>query len=273
MALTEIQKNICRLIAENRIASGESYVAGAAALNELIQAPRVSRDVDLFHDSDEALLSSWDADRHLLEENRYKVELVRERPFFVEARASLKGESVVMQWARDSAYRFFPLIEHEDLGLVLHPFDLATNKVLALIGRLEVRDWIDVIECNVRVQPFGYLAWSACGKDPGFSPDAILEHARRSGRYSAEEVKELAFDGAPPDPGELSTRWRELLDEAGAIVRMLPAENVGTCVLTRQGKLFRGRATELSERLDEQALLFHPGAIRGALPRILENRQ
>ena len=28
----------------------------------------------------------------------------------------------------------FPLLEHEQLGLTLHPFDLATNKVLALVG-------------------------------------------------------------------------------------------------------------------------------------------
>ena len=33
MALTGFQRDICRLLAENRIRSGESYVAGAAALN------------------------------------------------------------------------------------------------------------------------------------------------------------------------------------------------------------------------------------------------
>ncbi len=228
---------------------------------------------NLFHDTEQALLSSWDADRRLLEENSYRVEVVRERPFFVEARVSLKDHSVIMQWARDSAYRFFPLIEHEDLGLVLHPFDLATNKVLALIGRLEVRDWVDVIECDVKVQPFGYLAWSACGKDPGFSPNAILEHARRSGRYSAEEVKELAFEGAPPDPGELSKKWHLLLDEAKAVLEMLPPEEIGACVLTQQGSLYRGRAAELAKEIDERNLLFHSGSIRGALPRILEDRR
>ncbi len=132
MALTAIQRNICRLIAENRISSGESYVAGGAALNELIQAPRVSRDVDLFHDTEQALQSSWDADRQLLEEHSFLVRVLRERPFFVEAQISRGDDSVLMQWARDSAYRFFPLVRHEDLGLVLHPFDLATNKVLAL---------------------------------------------------------------------------------------------------------------------------------------------
>jgi hypothetical protein len=49
MALTKLQRAICRLIARNRIDSGESYVAGGVALTELIAAPRISRDIDLFH--------------------------------------------------------------------------------------------------------------------------------------------------------------------------------------------------------------------------------
>ena len=44
MALTTFQRDVCRLLADNRIRSGESYVAGGAALNEVRQAPRVSKD-------------------------------------------------------------------------------------------------------------------------------------------------------------------------------------------------------------------------------------
>ena len=36
MALTAFQRDVCRLLAGNRLRSGESYVAGAAALNELL---------------------------------------------------------------------------------------------------------------------------------------------------------------------------------------------------------------------------------------------
>src|SRR5436190_10835300 len=214
MALTDFQRAICRLIADNRIAAGESYVAGGAALNELLAGARISRDIDLFHDTDEAVAISWDADRRLLERNGFAVDVLRERPSYVEAAVAAAGESVRMEWARDSAYRFFPLVRHDELGLVLHPFDLATNKVLALVGRLEVRDWIDVINCDERIQSLGYLAWAACGKDPGFSPEAILEHAGRSGRYSADGVSELAFDGDPPDARELSTKLHEIMDAA-----------------------------------------------------------
>ena len=80
------------------------------------------------------------------------------------------NESVLMQWTCDSAFRFFPLVQHEELGLTLHPFDLATNKVLALVGRLDVRDWIDLINCHSSIQRVGYLFWASCGKDPGLNP-------------------------------------------------------------------------------------------------------
>lgn len=265
MALTAFQRRICRLLADHRIASGESYVAGGIALNELIGAPRRSDDIDLFHDAGEALEASWAADRELLLAEQFEVEPLRERPFMVEARVRRGGESTLMQWTRDSAYRFFPLIEHVDLGLTLHPFDLATNKVLALVGRLEVRDWVDVIECDARIQGLGYLAWAACGKDPGFSPSAILEHASRSARYTAEEVASLAFEGEAPDPAELSRRWHHLLAEARQVVQVLPAPEAGKCVLDAGGELCRSESSELPDDLERGSIRFHPGSLRGAL--------
>jgi hypothetical protein len=247
-------------------------VAGAAALNELLNAARLSRDIDLFHDTEVALEASWESDRNLLEANAFEVQVLRERPFFVEAQVNRQGDSVVMQWARDSAYRFFPLVRHEELGLVLHPFDLATNKVLALIGRLEVRDWVDVIHCDARLQPLGYLAWAACGKDPGFSPPAILEHAARSGRYSAEEILSLAFEGPPPDPVALATKWHASLAESERTVALLPPAEAGKCVMSREGGLFRGDAAALRFAIENQSLHFHPGSIRGALPQLVVDR-
>jgi hypothetical protein len=268
MALTGLQRTVCRLLADNRIASGESYVAGAVALNELLAAARISRDVDLFHDTDEALAASWRADRLVLEANGFEVLVVRERSTFVEAEVSAGGDRVRMEWARDSAFRFFPLHRHEEFGLTLHPFDLATNKVLALVGRLEVRDWVDVIASHERVQPLGYLAWAACGKDPGFGPGAILEGAARSGRYSVEEVSQLAFEGKPPDAAELGRAWHRMLDSAREIVSLLPPDEVGTCALDVSGGLFRGSPNDLQPALGEGRIVFHRGRIRGAWPRL-----
>jgi hypothetical protein len=267
VALTDFQRNVCRLIARSRIASGESYVAGAAALNELLAAPRVSNDVDLFHDTDSALEASWSGDRRLLEENGFVVRPIRERPSFVEAEIARGRDSLLLQWVRDSAYRFFPLVEHPDFGLTLHPFDLATNKLLALVGRAEVRDWVDTIECDRHVQPLGYLAWAACGKDPGFSPAMILEFAARR-HYSAEEVGALSFAGSRPDAAELSRQWHAMLAAGRDLVATLPSEESGKCVLARNGTLFKGTGSALRDALEGGGIRFHAGSIRGALPQL-----
>lgn len=269
MALTAFQRDVCRLLADTRLRSGESYVAGGAALNELLRAPRLSRDIDLFHDTEAALAASWAADRGSLESAGYQLSVVRERPTFVEAEVRRGDDSVVIQWAHDSAYRFFPLVPHADLGLALHPFDLATSKVLALVGRVEPRDFVDSLTCDSEVQPLGYLAWAACGKDPGFSPTAILELAARSARYSETELRGLDFEGEAPDAASLARRWRVLLDTGREIVAALPADEAGRAVLTTDGAPYRGEPAALREALRRGEIRYHEGRIRGAFPRIV----
>ncbi len=268
MALTNLQRAVCRLIAQNRIDSGESYVAGGVALNEALGAPRVSRDIDLFHDTNDALDATWAADRKMLEQAGFQIEVIRELRGFVQALVRGQGDRVKMEWVRDSAYRFFPLRLDATLGVTLHPFDLATNKVLALVGRLEVRDWVDAIYSHDRIQPLGYLAWAACGKDPGFSPTSILEFAARS-HYSSDEVSQLAFDGPAPSAHDLSLRWRALIDEARTIVGLLPATDAGKAVLTSSGELFRDTPDRLRDGLRAGQVRFHQGCIRGAVPTVL----
>jgi hypothetical protein len=269
MAITDFQRGLCRLVARNRIEIGESYVAGGVALNTLIGAPRLSNDIDFFHDTREALAATWDADRRLLAKHGYTVQVLRERPTFVEVTVTRDGQSVVVEWVCDSAYRFFPLVEHPDFGLTLHPFDLVTNKVLALVGRVEVRDWVDVIESSERLQQLGYVAWAACGKDPGYNPAMILAEARRSGRYTAAEIGQLAFEAPYPDAARLATRWVEIIREAEALIDELPPDQVGRAVLGGDGELFRGTVDELASALAHSTIRFHEGAIRGVLPQIV----
>lgn len=267
MALTPLQRTVCRLLADLRRNSGESYVAGGVALNELLGGDRLSRDVDLFHDTEQAVEESWQADRERLAAAGFSVRALRQRPGYVEAEVARDGDEVRIEWARDSAFRFFPLVEHEELGLALHAFDLATNKLLALIGRHEIRDWVDLLTCDRGVQPLGYLAWAACGKDPAFSPVSILDHAARNGRFSAVELAELEFAGPPPDAAELGRRWHAALDAARRIVAVLPAEQSGACVL--QGDdLCRLEAAALKTALEAGEIRYRGGSIGGALPAL-----
>src|SRR5689334_7387283 len=119
MALTAFQRRVINLIADNRRKSGESYIAGGAALNALIRAPRLSRDVDIFHDTREAVLVEYGKDRGALETAGLTVEALRKFDTFVSARVSDDGEQTELQWAFDSAFRFFPLVEDPELGLAL----------------------------------------------------------------------------------------------------------------------------------------------------------
>ena len=268
MALTGLQRRICRLLADERMRSGESYVAGGVALNELLAGKRKSRDVDVFHDTEAAVAATWQRDRETLAAAGLGVAPVRERPAFIEARVRDDTETTLVQWVQDSAYRFFPLVEHETLGLTLHPFDLATNKLLALVGRREVRDWIDVVRCHEVLQPLGYLAWAATGKDPGLGPLAIIEEAARSTRYTQGEVETLDFEGPAPNAAALSLQWHRAIAEAREIVRALPAAEIGRCVLDRQGDLEKASPEALPGELKAERVAFHEGRIRGAFPEI-----
>lgn len=269
MAVTDFQRSICRLIADHRKRSGVSYVAGGVAFNLLLAGARLSRDIDIFHDAEEAVHASFAADRRLLERAGYSVSPRRELPGFVAALVVKSGASVRMEWVRDSAFRFFPLMEHDQLGLTLHPFDLATNKILALVGRLEVRDWVDVISADRRLQPLGYLLWAACGKDPGYSPGSLLAHARRTARYSAVEVAQLEFEGAAPDAGELASAWHGMLAQAAEVIDLLPPEKAGNCVLAGEDHLFTGGSDRLARALNRSRIRFHAGSLGGAYPRLV----
>lgn len=269
MALTEFQESICRLLAENRIKGGESYIAGGVALNVALQAPRLSRDVDIFHDSTEALQVSWERDQALLLESGYRLDVIREVTAYVEAVVRKGDDAVLLQWVRDSAFRFFPLVEDARLGLTLHPFDLATNKVLALVGRLEIRDWIDVMECSSKLQHLALLAWAACGKDPGFSPLGILNEASRSSHYTEAELRQLSFAGDMPDIASLSFHWKNLLKAAPRFIELLPPERAGQCLLDAEGALLSVDAPEQLELvLEAGKYAWHEGTLGGVLPSV-----
>lgn len=268
MALTAFQVDILRRLSQRRREEGVSYIAGGVALNEALRASRVSRDIDVFHDTAQALSASWSADNDCLVKAGFAVELVRETPSFVEATVRLGENEVLVQWLRDSAYRFFPVIEHELLGLTLHPFDLATNKVLALAGRLEPRDWIDTIQCHNHLQPLGFLIWAACGKDPGVSPDMLLSDASRH-HYAQPELDVLDYDAPPPSAANLGREWREAVSSARQTIDLLPEEHIGECILSAEGTLYRQPPDRLEDDMKAGVIRYHKGSIGGAWPQVV----
>ena len=55
-------------------------------------------------------------------------------------------------------------MKDETFGYLLHPVDLATNKVMAATGRREPRDLVDWVTVHDRILPLGAVVWAAVGK-------------------------------------------------------------------------------------------------------------
>lgn len=268
MGTTKFQAEILKRLARLRIDGGDTYIAGGLALNHALKAPRLSHDIDVFNDSEAAVAVAFARDVAMLREAGYHVVAKRDESYFKEATVSLGGESTDIQWARDSAYRFFPLVEDPLIGLTLHPFDLATNKLMALAGREEPRDLIDTITCHEKLQPFPLLAWAACGKDPGFNPAFLVEYLARV-RYAQAEFDHYVKTPERIDAAAVMRKWHEMIWAARETIPLLPAEEAGKCVANADGTLFRGSDDELRSALDAGKIVFHEGRIGGAWPRIV----
>ena len=268
MALTAQQAEILRLLASHRLANPQSYVAGGLALNYKLDTPRLSRDIDIFHDTKEAMIRSWEMDRAVLEGNGFAVNPIRVLEYFIEAEVTKDGRRMEVQWGTDSAYRFFPLEKDPVVGFTLHPLDLATNKLAALVGRTEPRDWIDVITAIRELQPFACLLSAACGKDPGFSPVSMLEYVARR-HYNQVEIDEKIIPKGAYNASELCRFWHEEVDRTRLVLEKFPRSEVGKAVMKKGGGLFKGSADELEAALAAGELEFHEGTIGGAWPRII----
>jgi len=268
MALTAFQNELLRLLADNRRKTPGSYVAGGLALNFVLGTPRESRDIDVFHDSVQAMFASWKVDREVLEANGYAFKPLRELPSFLEAEVSRDNVRTEIQWGVDSAYRFFPLIEDETTGFTLHPLDLAANKLAALVGRTEPRDWIDVITATKKLQPLVCLLSAACGKDPGFSPTSMLEYVARR-HYNQAEIDVKIIPQGAYDAAELCRYWHELVDRTRDILPLFPREQVGKVVMNADGTVFSGSDDDFVKALRDGSLTFHDGSSGGAWPTII----
>ena len=226
MPLSKIQGDILRLLAAHR--NPESYIAGAVPLNR--DGPRFSDDIDIFHDREEAVAAAADADAAVLVQAGFSLRWLRREPGIHGAVVERHAESMRLEWARDSDFRFFPTIRDDIFGYVLHVIDIATNKALAAAGRREPRDVLDLLTVHDRHIPLGAVIWAAVAKDPGFSPESLVAEIRRNARYLRDDYADLAMVG-PVDAGEIARRLRTALEDAEAFIRAMPVGKEGLLFL------------------------------------------
>jgi hypothetical protein len=260
--LTDFQQTLLGVLAD--LASDDGYLAGGAALHFAPNSQRFSNDLDFFHDSVERVASAFALGCTRLEAAGYSVTIELSQPGFIRAMVTQREQSTRVDWAHDSAWRFMPLVREPRGILLLHPVDLAINKVLALAGRDEVRDFVDILFIHARMLPLGAVVWAAAGKDPGFTPLSLLELLKRRGRYRPQEFARLDL----VEPFDLPTAkqaWLAALEDAELFVRSRPPEELGCLYWATDAQAFVMPAG--AEPLPSTVLL-HFGRPGGVLPQV-----
>ena len=254
MPLSKIQSDILRLLSSHR--DPESYVGGSTPLNR--DASRYSSDIDVFHDRAERVSVAALDDAAALTNAAYRVVWLRQLPLIYSAEIGLGDASTRLEWVVDSDFRFFPTVPDDTFGYMLHPVDLAANKVMAAAGRRELRALVDVVTVHETILPMGAVIWAAVEKSPGFTPEGLIAEIRRNSNYPAAEWRELS-SVEPIDPQDITSRLRRALDEAETFVNRMPTAKAGLLFLKD-----RQAVQPDPDRLDEYQT--HAGQRRGQWP-------
>lgn len=252
--LSKIQSDVLGCLASLR--DPESYVAGATPLNR--HTSRYSDDIDFFHSREDRLATAAESDAQKLESAGYRVRWIRRSPAIYTAEVTGAAGGTRLEWVVDSEFRFFPVLPDQVFGYVLHPVDLAANKVMAAAGRREVRDIVDLATIHETILPLGALVWAAVEKSPGFTPEGLIAEIRRNSNYPVAEWRALATL-EPIDPAAVLSRLRAALDEAEAFVARMPTDKLGLLFLDA-GKVVQPDPDHL-DRYET-----HAGQIRGHWP-------
>ena len=176
---------------------------------------------------------------------------------------STGAEPTRLDWVVDSDFRFFPTLPDPEFGYVLHPLDLATNKLLAAATRFEARDAIDVLWIDEHLQPLGAVAWATVEKDPGWMPEGISLTDLRGVRASSPITSSTSSCSQPMTAGELNNRHARPRRRAERLSRRCRGSLEYGALLPPRRRLAQPDA-DRPETLE--GLIVHHGSRKGAWP-------
>jgi len=210
MGLDPLQEQIVR-VAQSLPEARSLALAGGGAMLAHGFVDRLTKDVDLFTDRDVA--EALSVARGLRAALTARGLEVRDGPVSPEHRFVVRDPTSGQECAVDvfaDGGRLQPRVTL-DVGPVLHPDDLAADKVLALWSRARPRDFVDVAALTRRYDPRRLMELAAA-KDSGFTLGTWVDALSAMGRLSAQD---WARDGVEPAVAvqcqDLFTRWRTWL--------------------------------------------------------------
>lgn len=167
--LTDLQKKILALFSRLPDA-GTFYLTGGTALSAFFLKHRKSNDLDFFTGIEGLVSPLSYALESSLKKEGLNVKRARGLHSFIELLVASSEAETVIHLALDSPFRFEPPSESKEIsGLKVDNLaDIASNKMLALFGRAELRDFIDIYFLSKEHFTRKELIEKASQKDPGF---------------------------------------------------------------------------------------------------------
>lgn len=168
--LSPLQERVAHIVVE--LAESEDFaLAGGAALIVRGEVDRRTRDLDFFGPSAVAVDRLVPAAEQALVSHGLQVTRVIDHPGFARLLVNDGNDQTEVDLGSDA--RLFPV--EERLGIrVLSGQELAVDKLLALFGRAEARDFVDLLAVVERYG-LGKLLDLAAEKDPGFDVRVFVE--------------------------------------------------------------------------------------------------
>jgi hypothetical protein len=215
--LSPLQEEVAAIIAS--LAEAEDFaLAGGAALIMREQVERRTRDLDFFGLSAAAVDRLVPVAEHALARAGFDVERVVSGVGFARLVVQGFGERTEVDLAADA--RLFPAEVGPAGILLLASEELAVDKVLAVFGRAEARDFVDLMAVEGQFD-LDRLFRLAAEKDRGFDLTVFAEMVNRVSRLGRAE-----FPIDDPTYEKLKQTVRRWHDHALAISRG-PARDVG----------------------------------------------
>jgi hypothetical protein len=206
--LTVLQRDMLEVVA-GLPDQKDFYLTGGTALAEFYLGHRVSYDFDLFTAEGDLIVPF----SHQLEAASaragLRVSVTRRFATFVEFLATKAEETLRVDLALDTPFRFEPPVLSE-YGIRVNSLrDLRSDKVLAYYGRAEPRDAVDLYFILQQEQLEPLLA-QAARKDPGFDIYWMAVALNRATEFPDEPERWPVKMLREFDPRELKQEFRQL---------------------------------------------------------------
>jgi len=200
--LSRLQEQVAGIIAGLNEAEGFALAGGAALILRGV-VRRSTHDLDFFGLTTTAVDKLVPAVEDALRAAGLTVEHVQRSPGFARLLVEHDGEVTEVDIAADA--RLFPA-QPGRLAATLSGEELAVDKVLAIFGRAEARDFEDLMALEPRYG-FDRLCELAAEKDRGFLPEVLAEMLGHFGRLRRDEFE--LDDARYQELAHLVEGWRE----------------------------------------------------------------